>query len=112
MPDKNRTLDIHEDAPQLLTLFRRLFPSLHESVRQGCEAYKGSRLTEDEWEQLAASIHMHYNCLDLKKLDEEARDVFLPKCHANGGNLVTTRDKPEWMSKEFDLFGFFIATEF
>jgi hypothetical protein len=113
-PDRN-SLDIHEDAALLLTLFKRLFPALFECVKDGVESYNGKPLCEDEWKQLTTAIHLQYDCIALRKLDEEAREVFNPRARAEHCKKLipaVSLNKPDWMSPDFDQFGEFLASSF
>jgi hypothetical protein len=104
------TIDIHNEPDELVSAFRNAHPNLAECVRMMAEHTLGQPLGDGDWVAIVYRITEDYEPEQLQRLDAEAVTILPHLPHA----LPEDADhigKPEWMSDEFDQFGFFVANE-
>jgi hypothetical protein len=103
-----KEIDAHRDGAALVTLFRITYPSLYAAVKGMCESALGHPLGEGDWIHLVTRITMEHKSKQLQSLNKEAKEI-LPRLQSKEAGPVG--GKSDWLSDDFDQFGFFIARE-
>lgn len=103
-------LDIHLNGPLMVTLFKLTYPCLYDTALNLIQSFIGQEVGEADWTHVMTSITMHYEAIQLDKLDIESKKL-LPYIRQQ----IQSCGKPfvdiNCVSEEFALFHRFITQE-